>query len=138
MDLTEHITIVEKILFFFNIEHRNISVVILILIVLTLLYVLKTVRGLKTSCKGLDCTKATRAIEKAATIDNRLQDMEKLVIELKSESFLAHSQLKRDLDRFDRYLDDLKQNSTELHGILVGSGKSNSGANRRRIIHHDD
>jgi len=138
MDLRDQISFVERVLVFFNIEHRNISIVTLIAMAATMSYIFIIVRGLKNSCKGLNCEKATRAIEKTTSIDTKLHDLENLVIELRSESFSAHSQLKNDLDRFDRCLDDLKQNSTELYGILVGSSGRNTEVNRRRIIHHDD
>lgn len=137
MNTTDNITFIQSVLDFAGIEHRDMIIIIFMIIVATLAYVSRKWYTIATKCDGIDCAKVKTAVEKAASMDKKLHSMELMVVEMKIESHKAHTQLKADLDRFDRYLEELKRNSTELHGILIGGARNSSESTRRRIIHDD-
>lgn len=138
MDLNTNITYVEKLLLFFNLEHRDISVLNFILMIGVILYLIKKLYNYTVSCKDIDCVKINSAIGKMTSLDGKINRIENTMIEMKQETEVSHEQLRRDLNRFDRYLEELQKNTFELHGVLIGSIKTHIESPGRRIIHEDD
>jgi len=137
MHPNEEIGLVNQILEALKIEHRDMVIINFIVLAGIVLYAGRRIYLWKASCGSLTCSNATKVIEKASAIDNKVQELESLLLEMKIESGESHSQLRRELDRFDRYLKDLQANTFELHGMLLGSSYS-GGKSKRRIIHDDD
>jgi len=138
MDINENISFVQRILDFMGIEHRDISIINFIILVLIIAYMVKKIYNFYSRCSGLRCDKITNAVSKTTVIERKVSELETILTEIKTEAVVSHDQLRRDLDRFDRYLEELQKNTFELHGIILGSGQNPKDISKRRIRHHDD
>ena len=135
MEISDKVGFVQKVLDFIEVEHRDIAVINFIILSAITIYIFRKIYILSTKCEGIKCQRLVVAVSKVESIDKKIDKLENLVIELKSESKSSHAQLRRDLDRFDRYLEDLQRNTYELHGILSGSSTNSKDKSRKRIIH---
>ena len=135
MEISDKVGFVQKVLDFIEVEHRDIAVINFIILSAITIYIIRKIYILSTKCEGIKCQRLVVAVSKVESIDKKIDKLENLVIELKSESKSSHAQLRRDLDRFDRYLEDLQRNTYELHGILSGSSTNSKDKSRKRIIH---
>ncbi len=138
MNAHDNISFIQGALDFLGIEHRDMVIVLFIMLLFIVFFILRIAYNAKVSCDGLTCTKARSAVEKTLSMDKKFQEMEKIIIEMKTESTGSHVNFKDDLLRFDRYLNELKTSSSELHGILLGGNNLSPEIGRRRIIHNDD
>ncbi len=138
MDINENIGFVQKILDFLRIEHRDVNIINFLILVFIVGYMAKKLYNFYTKCDGLRCDKVASAISKTALIEEKVDELENVLTEIKTEASSSHDQLRRDLDRFDRYLEELQRNTFELHGILIGSAQNPKDISKRRIRHDDD
>lgn len=137
MHPNEQISMINQVLDFLKIEHRDMVIVNFIVLASIVLYAGRKLYLWKAACGSITCSNASKVIEKANSIDQKVQQLETLLVEIKTESGESHTQLRRELDRFDKYLKDLQSNTFELHGMLLGSSYG-KGQTKRRIIHDED
>lgn len=138
MNPVDNINFIQSILDFLKIEHRDVVIINFIVLSGIVIYSARRIYNWNQKCENVDCESAKFAIKKAATIEKKVEQLENLLIEIKVESGTSHGQLRRDLDRFDRYLEDLQRSTFELHGILLGSASDSKNRTKRRIIHDED
>jgi hypothetical protein len=101
-------------------------------------YAIKRIYSFNVKCDDVDCTRAKSAIERASRIEEKVKKIELVLIEVRTEAKDSHKHLKGELDRLDRYIDDIQRSTFELHGLLIGSGSYSPSKKKRRIIHDDD
>jgi len=139
MGLKENVDTASKIFDFFGITKEDVSTVNFVLISIIIAFFVKKLYNWRVRSKGeLECKDISGTVAKVSELKDQFVEFESIMHEIKTESDTSHAQLRSDLDRFDRYMEDLQRNTFELHGMIVGSFQPSSDPSFRRIIHNEN